>query len=412
MRGGVVRFSVRDTCRLCGGGLEKVLDLGWTPLANALLDDYAKLNAEHPSIINGEKTFPLYLSRCLSCGHVQLPVVVDPKLLFPADYPYASATSPVFRAHLDQFAVDVWPPGFEPLRGSRVVEIGSNDGYLLRRFQEQGMYAIGVDPAVFAKAPLTIHDLFNFELACSLRGAWGTADRIVALNVFAHSDDLSGIAHGVKTLLAPDGEFVFEVAHLPRMLAGGYFDCIYHEHLAFHHLEPLMPFFAARGLQVTDVRAVDTQGGSMRVTVKHAGTQGWTGSTVRVAAWLEAERKSCSREAVERFAQRVGAFRAEFSMHIRQLMVQGKKIAAFGCPAKATTLLHACGLHGTDIGYIVEENPLKQGKFSPGKHIPIVAPGHLDAHPVDVMLCLAWNFATDIKKRYAHWPVEWVVPFA
>lgn len=403
-------YFERTDCRLCGGGLEKVLDLGETPLANALVSKAERdILASAPASL--AQAFPLYLSRCLACGHVQLPVVVDPKLLFPANYAYASATSPVFRAHLDQFAADVWPPGFEPPRGSRVVEIGSNDGYLLKRFQEQGMYAIGVDPAVFAKAPLTIHDLFNFELACSLRGAWGTADRIVALNVFAHSDDLSGIAHGVKTLLAKDGEFIFEVAHLGAMLTAGIWDTQYHEHLAFHSLGPLAPFFAARGLQVTDVRAVDTQGGSMRVTVKHAGTEGWTGSTMRLAAWLEAERASCSREAVHLYAARA---RAQIEMAGARLRdtASGKRVAAFGCPAKATTLLHACNVGRESISYIVEENPRKQGKYSPGKHIPIVAPAHFDEHPVDVMVCLAWNFADDIKKRYAHWPVEWVVPFA
>lgn len=414
-------FTVRETCRLCDAKLpdERVLDLGYTALANALLSADAvkqfELYPGHADYGVQEFTAPLYLVQCSACGHVQLPVVVDPKLLFTRDYAYRSGTSPVFRAHLHAVAREA-APGLIGDQQALAVDIGSNDGALLEELQNVGHFrAIGVDPAyglaeeASVKGFLTLPYAFSRALGQTMRFSLGRAHTVTALNVFAHVADLHDFAEGVRELLDPKhGRFIFEVAHLPSMLKAGTFDLVYAEHQDFHHVTPLVRFFERHGLCLFNAYKVDSQGGSIRCYVAPEKHQPGAG----LRAILEEERTTCSPAALADFRERVGVGRTKFVAGMQALKAQGKRIAAFGCPAKATTLLHYYGLGRETFDYIVEENPSKIGKFSPGKHLSIVAPEHFDASPVDVMVCLAWNFADNIRARYAHWPVEWVVPFA
>lgn len=392
-------FHIRDTCRLCSGNLRKVLDPGPTPLAN-----------EYPTapIQGGQDLFPLFLAQCVECSHVQLPVVVDPDRLF-RNYVYQSSTSPVFREHLARFALDVQPA----VAGGLVVEIGSNDGTLCAEYRKLGFQTLGVDPArnlvdaANAGGLDTIPEFFSVQVARDILAKHGPADLIVANNVFAHADDLKGITLGVLELLSARGIFVFEVGYLPDMIARGLYRLIYHEHLSFHHLNALSAFFDGFGLTLFDAHRIPTQGGSVRCFVglkdeKHTPAV-WTdraddlGRLERRAA-LDASRLS----------QKIADDKARIHRILRELRTAGKTVAGYGAPAQLTTTMYALGLGRQDVDFIVDDNPLKQGRYTPGHFIPIVGPDQLYARNPDACLIFSVNFAADIRYRHAAYEGLWV----
>jgi hypothetical protein len=359
-----------------------------------------------------EHAYPLYLSRCLTCGHVQLPVVVDPKLLFPADYPYASSTGASMREHLDSMARELErgvtrPPGL-------VAEIGSNDGYLLRQFAWLGHRTIGIDPATGAarkateSGALTIAEFFTPSAARAIFNACGPADLVVANNVFAHADNLSSIVEGVKILIgeAPDGRFVFEVGYLPDVLAANNWPTVYHEHLSYHTLLPLYDFFRHHGLNLYDAHRVDTQGGSIRCFVNRSDV---ASRSDRLHRLMENELPVADHW-LPRWQSRVTTSAKQFAATLRSLKSQGKSIAGYGCSAKSTTLLHVAGIGRETIGFICDANPLKQGRYTPGKHIPIVHPDELEKRQPDVCVSLSENFTEAFVARHPGFRGEWLAP--
>jgi SAM-dependent methyltransferase len=384
--GAVVSFTERPDCRLCGAAIDKVLDLGSTPLAN-----------EYPEApIPDQDRFPLYLAECRDCGHIQLPVVVDPERLY-RDYRYASGTTIAFRQHLERLAKLIIERG--PLAANDlVVDIGSNDGTLLEEFQGRGMRVVGVDPALnlageaSGRGVLTIPSFFNSALAERISALAGQADAITALNVFAHSDDLTGIATGIKDLLADGGTCVIEVGSSGSIVEG-IFDLAYHEHIAFWHLSPLTRFLAKHGLAVRSAETVASQGGSIRAWIGHAEND--------VA---DPERPTVNWEAVRANVE-------QRRMEIRKAVLSAGRVALYGVPAKATTLLHYCGL--TDaIECAYDDNPLKVGRFVPGTGIEIRSTERLYAEKPDALLLAAWNFADEIMAKRAGYRGKWVVPFS
>lgn len=406
-------FHVRPDCRLCGGPLETVLTLAPTPPANDL--QWCQFGPMNSGLMGmqadghfQERTYPLSLARCLSCDHFQLPVVVDPHLMFQ-DYAYQSGTSPVFRKHLDDLADSV-SELLSPC--DLVVEIGSNDATLLKAFDGTGVRTLGVDPArnlaekATASGFLTYPGFFDVATAKAITRSAGKAKVILALNVLAHADDLRGIADATRELLTDDGELVLEVAYLPDMLRDGTFDMIYHEHAAFWHLAPMQKFYTAHGLCLYHAEHVDSQGGSIRCYVSKAKRE----PTKALRALLQDEAERTGSHAVDAFLRRIDQAKADVTQALSLKKAQGQKIAAFGCPAKATTLLHHFGIGRETIDYIVEENPLKIGKFSPGTHVPIVGPERFAEDPPDVCVVLAWNFASNIMERFDQFMGEWLVP--
>ena len=383
---------LRTVCRLCSMQLPAhgSIDLGGTPLANA----YEK------TVQPETELFRLYLATCHGCGHVQLPVIVDPKRLF-SDYSYVSSTAPSFVAHLHDFASDTAPtkPGF-------VVEIGSNDGTLLREFKAQGHRVLGVDPAenlarLATDAGLpTRPTFFDRAAAGEIATIYGKADLIAALNVFAHADDLHGIAAGVEHLLADDGVFVFEVGYLPDMIARGLYRVIYHEHLSYHALTPLLSFFQQHGLELFDAHRVPTQGGSIRCFVRHGNI--WRGHqpTVRLLELLEEEAQPGTLD-VTRLRQRISDDKRRLREALSSWQEQGLEVCGYGAPAQLTTTCYALGVERTDIDFIVDDNQLKQGRFTPGLRIPILNPGALYSREPDVCIIFSANFADEIKARHA-----------
>jgi len=394
-------FTTRTTCRFCSGPLRTILELEPTPPANALVA---------PEIFDTfapEPTYPLSLAQCGTCGHVQNPHVVDPRLLFTEDYAYVSGTSAVFRQHLSDLARSV---GSKLFPEDLIVEVGSNDGTLLSSFATGRK--LGVDPArklaekATAAGVLTYPGFLTPEVAGAVVSAAGKARRVLALNVMAHVDDLRSMAEAIWMLLTDDGELVMEVAYLPDMLEQGYFDQIYHEHLSFHHLTPLVPFFASIGLTLFDAEHIEPQGGSIRCYVSKARRE----KSDRLLGMLAAEKTRVKDEAFRKFRARIETNKTALRELLGAIKAQGKRIAAFGCPAKATTLLHEFGIGRETLDYIVEENPGKVGRFSPGKHIPIVGVEKFRADPPDYCLVTAWNFEADIRRRHSWFRGEWVLP--
>jgi SAM-dependent methyltransferase len=385
-------------CRLCGSTkLEQVLGLESTPLANQFVD---KQGVE-------QEIHPLVLLECQVCGHVQLSAIVDPDTLF-RDYVYVSGTSPVFVDHFRDYAKQsISRFGLE--KDDLVVDIGSNDGTLLGFFKEAGMKVLGVDPATnIARRATesgieTLPEFFNYSLSKRITEERGQASLVVANNVFAHIHDLASVVKGVQRLLKPDGIFVFEVSYLLKVCENTLFDTIYHEHLSYHHVAPLVSFFESAGLRLFQVQMVDTHGGSLRCYVGSRDRR--VTPSVDQFCRKEASRglfvPGRKREVniFERLNNTIKILGKTLTDRLKLLKSQGKKIAGYGAPAKVTTLMHQFGLDSDTIDFIVDDSPLKQGLFTPGKHIPVLPSSAIEEKKPDYLLILAWNFADPIIEK-------------
>ena len=389
----------RRTCRLCDGEkLQRVLSLEKTPLANAFVPETARGKPQ--------PLFPLDLHLCLECGHLQLLEIVRPEILF-RDYVYVSGTSPVFIRHFQEYAAAaVGLAGLKP--GDQVVDIGSNDGTLLRFFKEKGMRVLGIDPArkIAGKAEQkgipTLAEFFTPALAGRLRGEGWQPALVTANNVFAHADDLTGIAEGVRRLLRPDGCFLFEVSYLLDVFQKGLFDTIYHEHLSYHAVKPLVPFFRKSGLCLTGARRVESHGGSLR-GVARPETSGLTPLAEVQQRIAEEETAGLFRpESYEAFARKIAEHGATLKKLLLRLKGEGKRIVGFGAPAKATTLLYQFGLGPDLLEAVIDDSPWKQGLYTPGHQIPVVSAERLSdpKQRPDYCLILAWNFAGSIIEKH------------
>ena len=380
-----------------------------TPPANAFVTA-ADLDREQPR-------FPLDVFFCDGCAHVQLLDVVDPRALFE-NYVYVSGTSPTFVRHFEGYSCDmIARANLGP--GDLVVDIGSNDGTLLRFFAEAGCRTLGIDPArdIARRATEagieTIAGVISVELARRIRDERGPAALVTANNVFAHVDDLTEFVAAARTLLAPDGLFAFEVSYLADMVEKVLFDTIYHEHLDYHSVKPLRRFFAMHGMELIEVIRVDAHGGSIRGVAQLAGGGCAAGRSVESMIALE-ERLGLDRgETFFRFAERIDALKDALSSVLGDLKTEGKRIAGYGAPAKATTLMYHFDLGPEIIDFIVDDSPFKQGLYSPGLHVPVLPPEAIYERRPDCLLVLAWNFAEPIMSKhrdYAEAGGRFIVP--
>ena len=391
---------LRSSCRLCAGSdLQEVLSLEPTPPANAFV----------PLELVGtdQAVFPLDIFFCKSCGHVQLLDVVDPQLLFE-NYVYVSGTSPVFVKHFKDYANDVLNT-YQPPKGTLVVDIGSNDGTLLSFFKKAGQTVLGIDPAKGISQEATKRgietwcDFFTPDLSERIKTARGAAHVITANNVFAHADDLVGIVQGVWDLLAPEGVFVFEVSYLVDVFEKTLFDTIYHEHVAYHSVKPLQQFFADNGMELISAERIDTHGGSLRgVAQLKSGPHSKQPSVDKMIA-LEASLGLDQAKTFEAFGRHIDEIKAELTGLLKSLKSEGKTIAGFGAPAKATTLMHHFGIGPDIIDFIVDDSPLKQNLYAPGLHIPVLPSQAIYDQKPDAVIILAWNFAEPIMKNHARY---------
>jgi len=387
----------RESCRLCGSrDLSLVLQLTPTPPANAFVPA--------SQLSEPQAVFPLDVFFCRACAHVQLLDVVDPRLLFE-QYVYVSGTSPAFVAHFQHYAADaIRLLDLKP--GDLVIDIGSNDGTLLRFFKEAGMRILGVDPArqIAADATAagipTIADFFTPELAARIAAEHGPAALITANNMFAHADRLDRITDGIAGLLKPGGAFVFEVSYLVDVYRNTLFDTIYHEHVAYHSVKPLIPFFRNHGLVMTDAIRVPSHGGSLRgIARKPAQDTPAVNDSLR-AAVAEEEALGLDQEAtMKRFGRQIDQLKSDLVSLLRALKEKGHSIAGFGAPAKATTLMYHFGLGREVIDFIVDDSPLKQQLFTPGLHVPVLPASAIAEKKPDYLVLLAWNFAKPIMEK-------------
>jgi SAM-dependent methyltransferase len=395
-------YRKRNDCRLCRStSLENVLTLAPTPLANELLTA-EQLGSE-------QEKFPLSLYFCDDCHHVQLLDIVNPERLF-RNYLYVSGTSPVFKQHFKDYAGFVID-NFGVAEDSLIVDIGSNDGVLLGYFKARGMRVQGVDPArSIAKSATdngidTLGEFFTPAIATQIVSDRGHASIVVANNVFAHIDNLHEILEGASRLLDQEGLLVIEVSYLKSVLQDILFDTIYHEHLDYHSVGPLRKFFAANGFELIDVMAIPSHGGSLRAVAKKKG--GRFPVQDSVAAFIDEEaRAGLYRASTFRaFDEQINVLGGELVDLMKSIKGEGKKIVAFGLPAKATTLMHQFGIGPEYIDYVVDDSPLKQGLYSPGYKIPVVSSERLQVDKPDCIVILAWNFAAPIIAKL-DWYIE------
>nr|WP_256367238.1 class I SAM-dependent methyltransferase [Magnetospirillum sp. UT-4] len=383
----------RTDCRLCGSeALSMVFALEPTPPANAFVTEAMKGRPQ--------QSFPLDVFYCECCGHLQLLDVVDPRELFE-DYVYVSGTSPVFVKHFEDYAAEVIDR-FRPEPGGLVVDIGSNDGTLLSFFRRAGFRVLGIDPAREIAARATEAGIetrcgfFTAGVASTIRAERGPAAVVTANNVFAHIDDLGGVADGVRDLLAPAGVFVFEVSYLADVIEKTLFDTIYHEHLDYHAVRPLVGFLERHGLELIEAMRVPSHGGSLRAVAQLKGGDRPVGASVAEALAVEVAMGLERADTYRAFAGHINDLKNELAGLLLALKAEGKRIAGFGAPAKATTLMHHFGLGADFIDFIIDDSPLKQGLYTPGLHIPVLSSAAIAEHRPDYLLVLAWNFAPSI----------------
>ena len=390
-------WSALEACRLCGGAVVSLLSLCESPLANALV--------LAPDPYQNEPHYPLDLCRCVACSHVQMAGIVPPGEMFREDYAYASGTSPVFKEHLRRLARAVSSRLYP---GDLVVEVGSNDGTFLRAL-DPGLHVLGVDPAgqlaeeATLSGVLTYPGFFTIGLARALKAAGGAARRVVALNCLAHIEDAHGMAEAIRTMLADDGELILEVAYLPDLIAGNNFSGLYQEHVHQWHLRPLLKFYARHGLFLYDAERVPTQGGSIRC---HLATRKKAVTEQLANLLLDEDERLPA--ALEKWPARVAESRTNIRDAVKALKEAGHTIAGYGASAKSTTLLHACGLGREEFDFVAEDNPRKVGKFTPGKHIPIVHASELVTRQPDYCVSLSSNFSESIRARNPEYRGKWV----
>ncbi len=387
--------SRRDTCRLCESSrLELVLPLK----PSALADSYIPKERLHET----QEKFPLDVFLCMDCGHVQLVDVVDPRVLF-SNYLYVTSVSLGLLEHIRRYADEI-VGGLSPAKGALAIDIGSNEGALLKNFKAHGLRGLGVDAAqniaalATASGIETIADFFTSQLARSIKQKYGPATIVTANNVFAHSDTLGDMIDGIRVLLAPDGVFVFEVIYLVDVIQKFTFDTIYHEHLCIHSVKPFQSFFRRHGMELFDVQRIRTKGGSIRGFAQLANGPRPISSSVSELIALEDQLGMADPKTFHELNGRLETAKREVRELLLGLKAEGKRIAGYGASATVTTLLHHFEI-GELIDFIVDDDKLRQGLFSPGYHIPVFAAGALSEKLPDYVMILAWQYAEPIMKK-------------
>ena len=362
------------TCRMCRSNqLYKFLDLGFTPPA----DQFRR----NDQMKEAEIYYPLDVYVCDCCGLIQLGHVVSPEVLYRNDYPYESSTTKTGHIHWSKFASSV-VKRYNLTEKDLVVDIGSNVGVLLNAFKENGTRIQGVDPAAnivmlaHERGIDTICDFFNQESVDKIKSDKGQASVVTATNVFAHVNDLFTLMTNIKQLLKDTGYFIFEAPYFVNLIKNIEYDTIYHEHLSYLSVKPLISFFNIFDMEIIDIEQVDIHGGSFRVYVAKKNTYK-VSENVSKMLFEEEEMKLYSHEKLDNFSKKVQQNRKELTWLIHSLKNDGKSIAGVSAPAKGMTLLNYCRIGDDLLDFITEKSELKIGRFSPGTHIPIYSDAQL-----------------------------------
>ncbi len=388
-------------CRSCGrAGLRTILDMGHTPLANALL------NADQ--LGRPEQTYPLELAFCPHCTLVQILETVPPEELF-RDYVYFSSFSDTMLNHARTLAQQLIAAR-QLGQNSLVIEAASNDGYLLQHYQQAGVPVLGIEPACnIAHVARQRHgidtrcDFFSEALAQRLRAAGHRADVFHAHNVLAHVADLNGFVRGIRTVLKEDGTAIIEVPYVKDLVDHVEFDTIYHEHLCYFSLTALVQLFNRHGLIVRDAERLGIHGGSIRLYAQPAESKATPAGRVQELLQAEANWGVDRAAFYETFGTRVHALKTTLCGLLGDLKSRGKRLAAYGASAKGSTLLNYFGIGRDILDFVVDRSHVKQGRYTPGTHLRIHAPEELLEAMPDYVLLLTWNFADEILRQQAEY---------
>ncbi|AGM03167.1 class I SAM-dependent methyltransferase [Amycolatopsis keratiniphila] len=384
------------TCRLCGSAhLASVVDLGATPPCERFL------TAEQ--LQEPEPTYPLHLRVCTECRLAQIPPLITPEETF-TEYAYFSSYSASWVEHAKTF-VDGAVERLGLDESSFVVEVASNDGYLLKHVVAQRIRCLGVEPSVNvgqaardAGVP-TKTAFLGPETGREVRDEHGPADLVVANNVYAHIPDIIGFTHGLRALVADDGWVSIEVQHLLTLIQENQYDTIYHEHFQYYTVESARRALARGGLSVVDVELLPTHGGSIRLWARPDAVAGEPSE--RMTQVLDAEKAAGLHEmsGYTEFSERVTKVRLELNKFLTDAALEGKTVVGYGAPGKGNTLLNHCGIRPDVLRYTVDRNPYKHGRFTPGTRIPILPPERIEADRPDYVLVLPWNLRKELTAQ-------------
>jgi len=382
-----------QNCRLCGHQkLTQFLDLGYTPPADTFLL-YEQLDEP-------ETHYPLKVLRCDSCMFIQLSYIVPPDILYRNDYPYESSTTRTGRKHFDKFAESV-VKNYNLSSKDLVIDVGSNVGVLLKGFQDRGCRILGIEPAENIAKIANENDIktqsvfFSPDVAKEILSDHGKAKVITASNVFAHIDDLNAVLECLDILLDDDGIFIIEAPYLLNLLKSLEYDTIYHEHLSYLSVKPLVAFFENNGFEIFDIQEVDIHGGSIRIFVNR---QSYRNVSAKVTDMMSSENDGdiYSIENLMLFSENVKKNRNNLMNLLYKLKSEDKRIAAVSAPAKGMTLLNYCGIGTHILEFVTEKSQLKINKYTPGAHIKVLPDSALVTEEIDYALLLAWNFKDEI----------------
>jgi SAM-dependent methyltransferase len=400
-----------ENCRGCGGALVQTLaDLGSMPPANSYLSSRDE--------IAQEKSYPLRVRVCGTCFLAQVDWDVPPEELFN-NYAYFSSYSESWLAHAKRYC-EMAKARFDLNSESLVVELASNDGYLLKNFVADGIPVLGIDPSDTVAAAAnkigvpTLVEFFGENTAKRLVGEGRKANLILGNNVLAHVPATNDFVAGIAAMLKPDGDVTIEFPHLLKLMEHVEFDTIYHEHYSYFSLLAVEKIFSRHGLRLYDVEELATHGGSLRIFACHEGRAGIVEGKNLLK--VRADEKAAGLDRMEtygRFAEKVEDCRRSLRAFFKRAQAEGRSVTGYGAAAKGSTLLNFCGATEADVVMVADRNPHKQGKFLPGNHIPIVTPEELIAAKPNYILILPWNLKDEIirqMKDVRDWGGEFVTP--
>jgi SAM-dependent methyltransferase len=397
-------------CRLCDSTrLVSVVDLGATPPCEKFLSA-AELDSP-------EVTYPLHLRLCEDCLLLQIPALITPEDTF-TEYAYFSSYSDSWVQHAKQF-VDETAERLQLDGQSFVIEVASNDGYLLQHALAKDIRCLGIEPSVNVSAAArkrgvpTETAFLDEQVAAAVRAEHGPADLVVANNVYAHIPDLLGFTRSLRGLLADDGLLSIEVHHALNLVGLGQFDSIYHEHFQYYTVLSASRALATAGLRVVDVELLGTHGGSIRLWAQPDGSAGAPSERVTEVLRIEQEAGLHDVDGYLELGQRTEAIRHELLRFLLDCRAAGKRVVGYGAPGKGNTLLNYCGIRSDLLEYTVDRNPYKHGRFTPGTRIPIHDPAQIDKDRPDVVLILPWNLEAELTEQLAYiaeWGGQLVVP--
>lgn len=400
-------------CRVCDfQDFGMILDYGEVALADSFLNSQ--------SDIEKEKKYPLNLVICKNCKHVQIDEIVDPKLMF-SNYPWETGIS----KSIEEFSNDMSEKliklfNIEKPSKPKVFEIASNDGSLLNVFKNKGCEILGVDPAeniakkANEKLINTIPKFFNYNTAKEVVSQYGQYDICIARNVLAHVNKLHSLVEGIRLILKDDGFAVIEVPSLYAMVEQLQYDQVFHEHIGYHSLDSVIKLFEKYNMQVFDVESLWIHGGSLRIFIKHNDGPMLKSKNVNNFYNKEKSLGLFENSTWEKYAARVNSHRESLLNELNKIKKENKKIAIYGASGKGQSLLQFCGIDNTMVEYVVDKSKMKQGKLTPGTHIPVFSPDHIYEDLPEVILLCAWNFAEEIvaqERRFSSLNGRFLHPF-